>query len=309
MFMRPLSSKKWIIISVVFLVLFGAGISVFLFLQKDYVSDQTKSEPVLPLTKKVLGPQEKYAKIIGASVQGRKIEAYTYGTGNTRIAFVGGMHGGYEWNTVFLAYKFIDYLNANPGAVPSYLTVTIVPDANPDGMYKVVGKEGRFAITDVLKDDKLKVAGRFNANNVDLNRNFDCQWQPKSTWQGNIVSAGSYAFSEPEAVAIRDFVLANKPKSVTFWHSQSGFVYASDCENGILPETLNIMNVYAKASGYGAVKIFDAYKVTGDSEGWLAKIGIPAITVELKTHEGVEWEQNLAGVKALFAYYEPVNKK
>ena len=63
------------------------------------------------------------------------------------------------------------------------------------------------------------------------------------------------------------------------------------------------MNVYAKASGYNAIKTFDSYAITGDSEGWLASINIPAITVELKTHETVEWEQNLAGIKALLDYY------
>ena len=60
---------------------------------------------------------------------------------------------------------------------------------------------------------------------------------------------------------------------------------------------------YAKAGGYQAVKAFDAYPVTGDSEGWLASIGIPAITVELSTHESIEWDKNLAGVKAVLGYY------
>ncbi|OGY58454.1 MAG: hypothetical protein A3F24_00675 [Candidatus Colwellbacteria bacterium RIFCSPHIGHO2_12_FULL_44_17] len=65
-----------------------------------------------------------------------------------------------------------------------------------------------------------------------------------------------------------------------------------------------IMNEYARASGYSAVESFGQYEVTGDAEGWLASIGIPAITVELKTHETIEWEENLAGIKALFEYYE-----
>jgi hypothetical protein len=64
------------------------------------------------------------------------------------------------------------------------------------------------------------------------------------------------------------------------------------------------MNTYAKAAGYPAVDTFDSYEITGDAEGWLASINIPAITVELKTHESVEWEKNLAGIKALFKYYQ-----
>ena len=242
-------------------------------------------------------------EIIGSSVEGRSIEAYVYGNGKTRLVFVGGIHGGYEWNSVLLAYTFVDYLDAHPKFIPEDLTLIVIPDANPDGVYKVIGKEGRFSIADVITDKDILASGRFNAHAVDLNRNFDCKWQPKSTWQAKTVSGGETAFSEPEAKTIRDFMLKEKPDAVIFWHSKSNAVYASQCERGILPTTLDIMNAYSKASGYPAVKSFDSYEITGDAEGWLASIGIPAITVELQTHETVEWERNLAGIKALFGYY------
>lgn len=243
-------------------------------------------------------------KIIGTSVEGRKIESYTYGSGTTtHLAFVGGIHGGYEWNSVLLAYAFIDYLNANPTAIPKNLTITVIPSANPDGLFKVIGKEGRFVATDAPTDAALLASGRFNARGVDLNRNFDCKWKPEGTWKNKTVSAGTAAFSEPEALAIKNFVLNSKPNAVVFWHSQANAVYASECNSGVLPQTLDIMNAYSKAAGYAAVPAFTAYEVNGDAEGWLASINIPAITVELKTHETVEWEQNLAGIKALFDYY------
>lgn len=246
-------------------------------------------------------------RIIGTSVEGRKIESYTYGNGEKLLIFVGGIHGGYEWNSVLLAYQFIDYLNENPNIIPHNLTVTVIPVSNPDGLFKVVGKEGRFAVTDATTSSEILALGRFNTNNVDLNRNFDCKWKPKSTWQSKIVSAGSKAFSEPESLAIRNFVLENNTnndiKAVIFWHSQSNAVYASECEDGILPETLNIMNAYAEASGYPAVESFDSYEISGDAEGWLASINIPAITIELKTRNTAEWSQNLSGIQALFEYY------
>lgn len=275
-------------------IIFGIGLLIFFVFYN-------RPEPVTPSLDQVenLGP---VYTAIGMSVEGREIEAYTYGKGKTYLVFIGGIHGGYEWNSVVLAYQFMDYLDENPEVIPKNLTVTVIPSANPDGVYKVIGKEGRFAIADV-PTNKSMAPGRFNAHIVDLNRNFDCQWQPKSTWKSKTVSAGQAPFSEPESMAIKNFVLENHPEAVVFWHSQSGHVYASQCENGILPETLNIMNAYSRASGYPAVKSFDAYETTGDSEGWLASIGIPAITVELKTHETIEWEENLAGIKALFEYY------
>lgn len=239
---------------------------------------------------------------IWQSVEKRSIETYTFGDGGKHLLFVGGIHGGYEWNSVLLAYQLIDYLEINKELIPENIKVTIIPSANPDGIFEVTNKDGRFHLSDLSLGDKS--SARFNANGVDLNRNFDCKWQPESMWRGDIVSAGTSAFSEPETQAIRDFVLKNKPVAVVFFHSQSNAVYASECEDGILSETLNIMNAYSDASGYPAIDTFDAYEITGDAEGWLASIGIPAITVELSTHEIIEWNKNLAGVKALFEYYK-----
>lgn len=297
----PSFTLKRIIIGVLVLIVLGGGIFAGIYFSK-------KTVPV-PLPPPVVISPEPVRSVIGKSVEGREIESFTFGgtdarDDDTHLVFVGGIHGGYEWNSVLLAYQFIDYFKVNPNQVPQSITVTVIPSANPDGLFKVIGKEGRFAIGDVpASDGTVTGLGRFNAREVDLNRNFDCKWKPESTWRSKTVSAGTAPFSEPEAVAIRDFVNAQNPGAVVFWHSQANAVYASECENGILPETLAVMNTYASAAGYQAIDSFDAYPVSGDAEGWLASVGIPAITVELKTHETVEWEKNLAGVKALFSYY------
>jgi g-D-glutamyl-meso-diaminopimelate peptidase len=278
-----LSSKKPIIIIGVVVVIAIIAFGLYKVSQKTPPVAQVEINPNAPVY-----------KIIGNSVQGRKIESYTYGKGKNHLLFVGGMHGGYEWNSVLLAYQFMDYLDKNVDAVtsviPENVTVTIIPSINPDGVYKVIGKEGRFTAAGITTDKETLASGRFNANAVDLNRNFDCKWQPKGQWQAKVTSAGTAPFSEPESKALQSFVLENTPDAVIFWHSKAGSVYASECKSGILPATLDIMTSYSKASGYGAVKSFNAYPVTGDAEGWLASINIPAITVELKTHESIEWE-------------------
>lgn len=264
--------------------------AVYFFMAR-HVEAPKQNEPVAEVPK---GPA--YA-VIGTSVQGRKIESYTYGTGAEHVVFVGGIHGGYEWNTVLLAYQFKDYLDAHPDVIAPSTRVTIIPNANPDGVYSVVKKEGRFTENDVPQGDVSY--GRFNADEVDLNRNFDCKWQPTGTWQNKTVSAGSDAFSEPEAKALHDYALNAKPSVMVFWHSAAGGVYASQCGSGILSETLSAMQAYAEAADYPAVKEFTAYEVHGASEDWLASIGIPAITVELKTHSDVEFDQNLKGALAV----------
>ena len=307
--MRFLFTKR-AVATITVLVLIGIGSWVFVVARHN---SEPPNIPVQPI-KEVSSPVH---AIIGTSVEGRAIDSYTYlpagssaqtsGNSGVRLAFVGGMHGGYEWNSVLLAYQFIDYLDANPSAIPKNLTIAVIPDVNPDGVYKVTGKVGRFVASDVSGTSESQAPGRFNAHKVDLNRNFDCKWQPESMWKKNKVSAGTAPFSEPETKTFRDFVSAYKPTAVIFWHSQSNAVYASECKAGILPETLDVMNTYSHASGYPAVRSFDAYEITGDAEGWLASIGIPAITVELQTHEPLEWERNLAGIKGLFEYYG--NKK
>jgi len=243
------------------------------------------------------------SEVVGVSVKGRPIEAFTYGDGSRHLLFVGGIHGGYEWNSILLAYNMMDYLQANPTEIPADIMMTIIPSANPDGLHDMIEQEGRFRAIEVPADIDYDGTGRFNANNVDLNRNFDCNWAPESTWRGQTVSAGSGAFSEPESQAIRDFVQSHNITAAVFWHSQANAVYASECNSGVLPETLEVMNTYAAAANYNAVASFDAYPITGDVEGWLASIGIPAVTVELETRNSIEWERNLRGVKELLNLY------
>lgn len=296
--MTTLFTKKQIAILATGGVLIVLGvIALFAFNTEEPIE-----EVVIEEEEVIEEPQPSY-EVIGSSFEGRPIEAVTYGNGPTQLLFVGGIHGGYEWNTVVLAYQAMDYLEANPDVIPENVSVTVIPSLNPDGIYEVVGTEGRFTSEQALASTVDTALGRFNGNDVDLNRNFACKWAPESTWRGATVSAGTEAFSEPEAVALRNLVQKIQPSVVVFWHSQGNAVYASECEAGILPETITLMNAYATEAGYEAIPAFTAYPITGDAEGYLASIGIPALTVELSTHETIEWEKNRAGMQALFSYY------
>src|SRR3989338_1823952 len=193
---------KRTIIAVIAFAVIGAGALVYFFFLRGAKAPAPQAQ--VPVAVEDLGPAH---KVIGKSLEGRNIDVYTYGNGRTHLAFVGGVHGGYEWNSVLLAYSLLDYLNAFPDAVSGNLTVAVIPAANPDGVYKVIEKEGRFAPEDAPSKEE-SILGRFNANGVDLNRNFDCKWKPEGTWKGKTVSAGSQPFSEPETRALRDFVSA-----------------------------------------------------------------------------------------------------
>ncbi len=239
---------------------------------------------------------------IGQSVEGRDIMAHSYGNGSKEILFVGGVHGGYSWNTALLAYRLMDYLEANPTAVPENLKVTVIPLLNPDGFYKIMGTTTAEVDLANIPETLATVPGRFNANNVDLNRNFDCNWKASATWQNKTISAGASVFSEPEAIAFRDYVTAHNPAAVISWYSAANGVYASGC-GSISAETKALVSTYAKASGYPGHDSFADYSITGDMSDWLSKMGIPAAGVILATHSQVEWDKNLKGIQAVLAEF------
>lgn len=294
---------KKIIIAIVVLVLIALGIYYFVNTSKEVVVDTNQVPAKATSTVATTTPVNKDMTIIGKSVEGRDITAYHYGTGQDEILFVGGIHGGYEWNTALLAFQAMDYLKTNPTAVPANLKVTVIPVLNPDGLVKVAGTSTKFSAADVSKTESVLVSGRFNGNTVDLNRNFDCDWQAKAVWQSKSVSGGSSAFSEPESQAVKSYIQAQDPVAVVVWYSAAGGVFSSSCHNGVLSETKALTNAFAKASGYPAYEEFNFYEITGDMVNWLAKEKIPAISVLLTNHTDTEWTKNLAGIKAIIKYY------
>lgn len=297
--------KKNIIVLIV-IVLVGIGIYYWtkgspqtVAVDENQATDDGVTAPVAPAL--VNGA----TTVLGKSVEGRDILAYNFGTGTTTsLLFVGGIHGGYEWNTVLVAAQMIDYLKANPTVVPANVKVTVIPVLNPDGLNKVVGTSTiNFTSADVATSQSTVTSGRFNANNVDLNRNFDCDWQSSGKWQSKTVSGGDSAFSEPESLALKNYVTANNPTAVVVWYSAAGGVYASSCHNGVSATTNTLTKTYATASGYPAFETFDFYAITGDAVNWLAKSNIPAISVLLTNHTDTEWTKNQAGILALLKYY------
>ncbi len=298
--------KKSIIVVLVIIII-GVGIYYFTKGSSTNISvnqnQATTTETVNSQNNQT--PQNSAVTVIGKSVEGRDILAYNYGIGTTtKLLFVGGIHGGYEWNTALVAYQLMDYLKTNPDVIPTNVKVTVIPVLNSDGLNKVVGTTtGNFSQSDVSSSDATVVAGRFNSNDVDLNRNFDCDWQTTGKWQSKTVSGGDSAFSEPESQAIKNYIEKNEPTAVVVWYSAAGGVYSSSCHNGVSAQTDKLTKTFASASGYPAHESFDFYATTGDMVNWLAKINIPAISVLLTNHNDTEWSKNQKGVDAVLKYY------
>ena len=219
-------------------------------------------------------------EVFGYSAQGRPLEVYRFGNGPVKIAFIGAIHGGYEWNSAALMHRLMAHLVATPTLVFTQTTLYIIPVLNPDGLARSSGPEGRF-----------------NGNMVDINRNWECLWQPRAEWKGRAVNPGARPFSEPETQALRAFLLNGRFRVAVFYHSAGGMVTAgARCGGGDASRAFS--HAIARVTGYTSMR-FPQSDVTGEAADWFASQGIPAVAIELSTHTGLDWPQNLRALRVI----------
>lgn len=218
---------------------------------------------------------------IGRSAEDRPIMAYRFGDGPVKRALIGGIHGGYELNTIQLMSETIGFLGTNPGEIPDHVTLFIVPMMNPDGFFG--GRD--------------RINGRLNGNRVDLNRNWDYQWSEQA-WHGRWpVSGGVMPFSEPETRAIRQFIFDEEIDAVIFYHSAFGAVFSGANRDVSASEALAKMVAGVTGYRYEPDGI-PGQIMTGNAIDWLTGQGIDAIEIELTNHRDIDWLQNLRGIRA-----------
>jgi predicted deacylase len=212
---------------------------------------------------------------IGTSVRGRPLTAYKFGSGSSTILYMGAMHGS-EGNSKQLMTEWIAELNRSPERIPAGRSLVIIPSVNPDG---------------------VAANTRFNANNVDLNRNF-----PANDWKSVVTTpsskqptpaGGPAPLSEPESQAVARYIGQISPILVMSFHSKAAVVEANEAGSSV-----SIANAYASRSHYRAVPksqsapIFQ-YDTTGAMEDWLRdKSGRAAIVVELASSTSSEFSRN-----------------
>lgn len=206
--------------------------------------------------------------VIGYSVRGRPIVAYYYGNGGTTILFTGGMHGSEPSSTTTMQ-AWASHLDSTAPKIPGGKQVVIVPNTNPDG---------------------IAVGSRYNANNVNLARNFaTADWKTDiETSSGTMAGGGGTApMSEPETRALANLTAQLKPRVEISFHAQGRLVGAND-----YGDSRAIGSLYASTVGYGTMfgnraEDVMGYGFSGQYEDWIAeKLGRPAILVELPSHRG-----------------------
>lgn len=216
----------------------------------------------------------------GRTARGSDLIAWRLGTGPARLLLVGGIHAGFESNTVALVEALLRHFQANPGDVLPGMTLVLIPVLNADGY--VLGRT---------------LEGRFNARGVDLNRNWGCGWSSEAVFRNLPVNPGERAFSEPETTALAALINDLRPAGVLFYHSAANGVFAGACEGDGVSGALAA--IIGDATGYPYGDSFADYVVTGTAANWVDGVGIPAADVELATAQGTEFERNLRGVMVL----------
>jgi hypothetical protein len=221
----------------------------------------------------------------GRSFEGRPLLAYRLGNGPVARAIIGGLHGGYEWNTTDLMSRTLEHFTASPQLIPDAVTLYVIPLANPDG----------------AAAGTARVYGRMNGNGVDLNRNWDYRWQMTATHRTRPVFAGSAPFSEPETQALRDFIVEREISAAIFYHSAGAVIYSGA---GITTsQTVELAQFMAQHTGYRyAPEGVPGQITTGDAIDYLTAIGITAIEIELTTHTTLDRERNLKALKAFLEW-------
>ncbi len=220
--------------------------------------------------------------LITRSAQGRPIYAYKIGNGKLPVLLCSGMHGN-EVGTVKLAHGIINWLSIEKE--PFDITSYIIPCLNPDGFAQARRKPGYFS------GGKI---GRFNANGVDLNRNFNTSnFSSSSHWNHGKnyastrkVFAGTKPFSEPETKGVADFVKSRDIKVWFMFHNAGSDVTPN--KNKVAEK---IAKKFSERSGFTLFSEKDWQKLgqTGTPKQWCEVNKIAFIEVEGSSRWASDW--------------------
>lgn len=230
---------------------------------------------------------------IGHSVMGKPIPAFKIGQGNTKLLYV-GTHHGLEGITTALLIKFAGELcehfekgNMIYGIDPNYIYNTrciyMIPMLNPDG---------------------IELSTQANANGVDLNHNYDADFEEYKKIEKEIGIegpaptrySGTHPESEPETQAICYFIRTLAPfKYIFTFHSQGEEIYSG--YNGYEPKnSLRVARTLARYSGYCHTQPEHIASYGGLKDWYVKEFDLPAYTIECGKGENPLPMSELSGI-------------
>ena len=237
---------------------------------------------------------------IGKSVWNKNIYCIKFGNGQKNVLF-NGVHHGLEWITSPILVKFCEdvltasdrLLGFNIKSLLNSVTFHLIPMVNPDGVdIAQNGIEKSNPLYDQFcfwnKGDDFRSKWQANANGVDLNHNYDACFalSKRINETAGIIGpnytryTGEFAESEPESLALCEYVRKIRFDLTLSFHSQGEVIYY-DYNGHIPPNGYDIGKILCKESGY----IFDkASGITscGGFKDWFIKMfNKPGYTIEV----------------------------
>ncbi|MBQ8301643.1 MAG: peptidase M14, partial [Clostridia bacterium] len=165
------------------------------------------------------------------------------------------------------------------------VTLCIVPMVNPDGVDIAVNglditNEFHRRLISMVGIHSFNHVWQANVRGVDINHNFDANWQMTVDKPSPTKYGGECAESESETKAITEFVRKEKFDMLLAFHSQGKEIYYDfDGMTGV--RSLEIAKKMAQESGY-AVCIPEGSASYGGCKDWFIKeFGKEGFTVEI----------------------------
>jgi len=225
------------------------------------------------------------AGIIGKSKNNIEIPFYKIGNEGRKILLIGAIHGN-ETGTTKLANRLIYNLKISPIENVSFY---IVPTLNVDGYLCSVKNP------DYKNGGKV---GRFNAENIDLNRNFPTRsFKSKSVWNTGKdyndkteVFCGERGASTSEVKALMDFIRKENINYIVIFHNAGKDVTAAND-----PISHKLADIFSKESGYKVFcqKSWEELGQSGTFKEWCEENKIHLLEIE-----GVNrWQSDFKNVK------------
>ena len=147
----------------------------------------------------------------------------------------------------------------------------IIPSANPDGL---------------LDGDSNQGFGRCNAKGIDLNRDFDANYQANLSMGRNYTP---YAFSGAESRALRDLCLEYSPDIVIDFHGW---------ENSLIGD-IELCVPFHEEMGLNQTHSYGANNCRGYFSNWAHQQGALAMLVEFPSSTGIEMDRLINAIDRL----------
>lgn len=256
------------------------------------------SEVLYQLAQK--NPDVARVQIIGKTIEKRDIlalhlnstpEALTESTSNKPGVIFMGNHHAREHLSVEVPLMLAEYLlqHRNDPQITAMLNtrdIWILPMINPDGSeYDIEGEHYKFW----RKNRRINADGSFG---VDLNRNYGFKWGTGGSDSDTTsdIYMGSAPFSEPETLAVRDFITEHANTTILLsFHSYSELILYPWGHSETPIENQRDFAVFKKMAEtmatwnhYTPQQSSDLYITSGDTTDWAyGEKGIFAFTFEL----------------------------